>query len=211
MQCGGADGKGQEKKDIAPKAGDKESSEEDQLNSSDTHRGRQLPPGMKVKKRVSGEEATSPKLNSLENVAEKVQGSHTEQVEAGKITTGFTGKESKCVPSSSTQASRDSDTTKATSNKAESSDTRNLQDDDDDDVIVVSVKPAVQETSPVTAVQKTLTSFPGFQPASNIKVQQQNPKGLHNLLTSQLQQKKVSEGPLDDSTVGQFLHSLIRS
>ncbi|XP_028991945.1 transcription termination factor 2 isoform X2 [Betta splendens] len=209
MQCGGADDKVQGKKDSGHKGGDKESYqkendemlgaglEKDMLNSSDTYRGKPLPSGMKVKKSVSSEDATIPKPKSVENVAEKVQEkakeSHTEHEEVDKITAKPVGRESayKFVPSSSTQASRGSDTTKPKSNKDESNDTRNLQDDDDD-VIVVSVKNATQKTPPLTAVQKTLTNFPGFQPAAKFKVPQQNPKGLHSLLTSQLRQKKAT-------------------
>lgn len=225
MQCGGGDDKGQEKKDSETihKAEEKEGYqkenvervgaglEEEKLNSSDTYRGKQLPLGMKLKKRVSGEEATSPKPNSVEKVTEKMQDmtkeSHTEQGEADKTAAkqaDLTVKESasKSAPSSSTQVSRDSDDTKnPTSNKSESRHTKNPQDDDDDDVVLVSVKPASQKT-PVSAIQKTLTTFPGFQPTSKIKVQQENPKGLHNLLTAQLQQKKVSEGLRKKDMIG---------
>ncbi|XP_034042546.1 transcription termination factor 2 isoform X2 [Thalassophryne amazonica] len=65
-------------------------------------------------------------------------------------------------------------------------------DEDDDDVHVVSVKAAPQKTPPASAVQKTLTAFPGFQPASKFKGQQANSEGLRSLLTSQLKQKKAT-------------------
>ncbi|KAL0963605.1 hypothetical protein UPYG_G00308520 [Umbra pygmaea] len=67
-------------------------------------------------------------------------------------------------------------------------------DDDDDDIQFVSEKPGTKITSPtlVSPVQKTLTSFPGFQPASQVKVQQEDPRVLHSQLTAQLKQKKAT-------------------
>ncbi|KAJ8013108.1 hypothetical protein DPEC_G00049860 [Dallia pectoralis] len=66
-------------------------------------------------------------------------------------------------------------------------------DDDDDDVQFVSAQPAPKTTSPALApVQKTLTSFPGFQPASQLKGQQEDPRALHSQLTAQLKQKKAT-------------------
>uniref|UniRef100_A0A7N6BWE5 Transcription termination factor 2 n=1 Tax=Anabas testudineus TaxID=64144 RepID=A0A7N6BWE5_ANATE len=219
MQCGGSDDKRQEKKNSekSNKAEGKESYqkenvesvragvEEEKLDSSDTYRGKQLPPGMKLKKRVSGEEAISPNPISVEKMTEKMQDkikeNHTEQREADKTTvknTDPTVKDSasKSAPSSRSQASRDSDnTTNPTSNKpmqSESSSTKDSQDNDDDDVVLVSIKPPTQKTAPVPAVQKTLTTFPGFQPTSKFRVQQENPKGLHSLLSAQLQQKKAT-------------------
>uniref|UniRef100_UPI0037E76E70 transcription termination factor 2 n=1 Tax=Semicossyphus pulcher TaxID=241346 RepID=UPI0037E76E70 len=201
-------------------------------NSADTYRGKQLPAGMKVKKRVSDEDKNSSKANSVEQTVDKVpdkaKESHTEQGQAEntipaasakavhpekinqtskdphkdslqKPTNGETRqvektdpavKESvsKSAPSTSIPASRSS-----TSNKqSESSKTKSHQDEDDDDVIVVSVKPAAQKTPPVSAVQKTLTAFPGFNPASKAQAQQGDPRGLRNLLTTQLEQKKAT-------------------
>ncbi|CAG08244.1 unnamed protein product, partial [Tetraodon nigroviridis] len=65
---------------------------------------------------------------------------------------------------------------------------RSQRDDDDEDVVLVSVKPAAQK-SPATAVQQSLTAFPGFQPASRIKPAD-DPRGLRRLYTTQLQQVK---------------------
>ncbi|CAL8240466.1 unnamed protein product [Merluccius merluccius] len=64
-------------------------------------------------------------------------------------------------------------------------------DDDDDDVQIVSVKEPTT-ISPLAAVQKTLTSFAGFRAAPQVKGQQDDPQGLRNLLTTQLQQKKAT-------------------
>ncbi|XP_041700417.2 transcription termination factor 2 [Coregonus clupeaformis] len=65
---------------------------------------------------------------------------------------------------------------------------------DEDDVQFVSVQPGTQTTTlvPVALVQKALTSFPGFQPASQVKGQQEDPRALHSQLTAQLTQKKAT-------------------
>uniref|UniRef100_A0A8C7CFY2 Transcription termination factor 2 n=1 Tax=Oncorhynchus kisutch TaxID=8019 RepID=A0A8C7CFY2_ONCKI len=67
-------------------------------------------------------------------------------------------------------------------------------DEDDDDVQFVSVQPGTQTTTqvPVPLVQKALTSFPGFQPASQFKGQREDPRALHSQLTAQLKQKKAT-------------------
>uniref|UniRef100_A0A4W6DPZ4 Transcription termination factor 2 n=1 Tax=Lates calcarifer TaxID=8187 RepID=A0A4W6DPZ4_LATCA len=233
MQCGGGNEKGREEKDneASHKAEVKETyqkenmeslgagveeKEEERLNSSDTYKGKQLPPGMKLKKRVSDEERNGHKDNIVEKMTDKMldetEANHTKQGEtktdistSSKPTTGETclvkqanptvkESASKCAPSnSSTQAPRDSVNTRSpTSNKprhSESIQTKNQHDEDD--VVLVSVKPATQK-APVSAVQKTLTTFPGFQPASKVKGQQEDPRGLHSLLTAQLQQKKAT-------------------
>ncbi|XP_017285609.1 transcription termination factor 2 isoform X2 [Kryptolebias marmoratus] len=84
------------------------------------------------------------------------------------------------APCRSIQASRDS---KQTETHKDDDD-----DDDDDDVVLVSVKPATQKTPPVTAVQKTITSFPGFKSAAQVG----DPKGMHSLLSAQLKQSKAT-------------------
>uniref|UniRef100_A0A8C2CVV3 Transcription termination factor 2 n=1 Tax=Cyprinus carpio TaxID=7962 RepID=A0A8C2CVV3_CYPCA len=60
--------------------------------------------------------------------------------------------------------------------------------DEEGDVQLVSVQPPTQQSAPTPAapVQKTLTSFPGFQPASK------DPSALHSHLTAQLKQKKAT-------------------
>ncbi|XP_066497523.1 transcription termination factor 2 [Hoplias malabaricus] len=66
--------------------------------------------------------------------------------------------------------------------------------DEDDDVQIVSVQPGPESTSkiPTTIVQKSITSYPGFQPASNFKDQKEDPRALHTQLTEQLKQKKAT-------------------
>lgn len=201
---------------------------DDKHRSSDTYRGKQLPPGMKLKKRVSDEENNSPKENSVEKRTEKIQdtpeqnrikqGEAEKGISSSSVTTVHSEssnkhqlktqqpsdaetsqvKETKQIleNSSCTHASRDSDSSRSPipdkPTQPESSQPNSPENnDDEDDVVLVSVKPAPQKTPPVSTVQKTLTNFPGFQPASNVKKPAENPKGLQNLLTVQLQQKKV--------------------
>nr|XP_033469176.1 transcription termination factor 2 [Epinephelus lanceolatus] len=247
MQRGGGDKKSEEKdsearegcqkENVASVGARAEEKEKGKLDSSDSYRGKQLPPGMKLKKRVSDEERSSPKADSVDKTTDKVQDkakeNHTEQGVAEKTSSTSTVKAvhpvkvnqtsqephkgstqqptsgetcqvkqtdpavkesvSKSAPSSSRRDSENTKnptTTKPT--QPESSGTKIHQDDDDDDdddVVVVLVKPATQKTPPVSAVQKPLTAYAGFQPASKVKGQQD---GLRTMLTAQLQQKKAT-------------------
>uniref|UniRef100_A0A671NX69 Transcription termination factor 2-like n=1 Tax=Sinocyclocheilus anshuiensis TaxID=1608454 RepID=A0A671NX69_9TELE len=66
--------------------------------------------------------------------------------------------------------------------------------DEEDDVQLVSVQPPTQQSAPTSAtpVQKTLTSFPGFQPASKVQGRSEDPRALHSHLSAQLKQKKAT-------------------
>ncbi|KAI3355711.1 hypothetical protein L3Q82_004301 [Scortum barcoo] len=180
MQCGGG---GEKKREESQKAEERGScqkenvesvgaavgeEEEGRLNLSDTYRGKQLPPGMKVKKRVSDEERNSPKANSAEKTTDKAQDktkeNQTEQAEAGK--TIPTASVKVAPPEKLNQTSQDPHKPKEPTN----GETRVVEQAD----------------------STTLTTFPGFQPASKVKGQQGDPRGLHNLLTTQLQQKKAT-------------------
>uniref|UniRef100_A0A674PHD4 Transcription termination factor 2 n=1 Tax=Takifugu rubripes TaxID=31033 RepID=A0A674PHD4_TAKRU len=193
--------------------------EEDDLKSeiSGTYRTKDLPPGMKLKKKVPDKEKNSPKVNGGGKLQEKVNyaseqvpgeaeknlsPSLAKSVNMKKVSVTTKDSDPKkpstdktCIessPSSFTQASKDSITVHRTSDKPSQSTDSHLSSkgQDEDDVVLVSVKPAAQK-SPATAVQKVLTTYPGFQPASNIK-SQDDPRGLRNLLTAQLQQKKAT-------------------
>lgn len=221
-----AEGRESNQKENVKSKGAGEKDEEGKLNPSDTYRGKQLPAGMKVKKRVSDEERKSPKPNAVEKMTEKVKDkikeNHTQTKEGEKTISSSSVKTarpekmhqisqdphkdttrvveqtvkesvSKSARSGSTDASRNSASNKPTQPTESSQTKNNVDNDDDDDVVVVSVKPAAQKTPPASTVQKTLTTFPGFQPASKVKPQQGDPQGLHSLLTAQLQQKKVSK------------------
>lgn len=175
--------------------------------ASDTYRGKQLPAGMKVKKRLSDEER--PKGNGARNGTEKVKAKSRESssrtdedksIPASNIEPVRPEKTRPAVqdpPKDKDHPIKDSKTTEDQTSECqqqstESSRAKNRQEDDDDEVVLVSVKPAPVKSPPVSAVQKTLTAFPGFQPASSVKSQQEDPRGLHNLLSAQLKQKKVS-------------------
>ncbi|XP_051938309.1 transcription termination factor 2 [Hippocampus zosterae] len=62
---------------------------------------------------------------------------------------------------------------------------KQCQDDEDDDFALVSVKPPQKphQTLTSTAIQKPLTSYSAFQPASHV---------MHKMLSTQLQQKKAT-------------------
>ncbi|XP_056321311.1 LOW QUALITY PROTEIN: transcription termination factor 2 [Danio aesculapii] len=66
--------------------------------------------------------------------------------------------------------------------------------DEDDDVQLISVQPPTQQSAPTPAapVQKTITSYPGFQIASKVQGQSEDPRALHSQLTAQLKQKKAT-------------------
>uniref|UniRef100_A0AAY5F3B0 Transcription termination factor 2 n=1 Tax=Electrophorus electricus TaxID=8005 RepID=A0AAY5F3B0_ELEEL len=86
-------------------------------------------------------------------------------------------------------------------------------DDGDDDVQLVSVQPAPQLTSPAALVQTTLTSYPGFHAASQVKGQEEDPRALHNQLSTQLKQKKATLSAVNVSVLpdkGERLKSQVK-
>ncbi|XP_068602263.1 transcription termination factor 2 [Brachionichthys hirsutus] len=101
----------------------------------------------------------------------------------------------KCSPSSNVSKHTDNagqHTSHNSTQPTESTRSQNYQEEEeeeeeDDDVVLVSATPATHKSSPSAAVQKTLTTFPGFQPSSKVKPQQEGCKGL---LTAELQKKK---------------------
>lgn len=190
---------------------------------SDMYRGKQLPAGMKVKKRLSAEE--SAKENKVEQVKAKSgesdnsgkedksnPTSNIEPVHPEKTSSVYQDlhKDKNLKPeqplksslsksstkSGSQSSNQDSENTQEQMSECPTLSTKtsrkDQQEEDDDEVVLVSVKPATTRSPPVSAVQKALTAFPGFQPASKVKSQQGDPRGLHNLLSAQLKQKKVS-------------------
>lgn len=187
--------------------------EKEDVLKSKFYQSKDLPPGMKLKKKVSDTEESIPKVNGVEKLQEKEVSATAKTLQKDSDLKKSTDAKTsdltrdceltdptidKALDKSSrsrfTQASKDSITSVHTSGKPSQSTDSHLpetcQDDDDDDVVLVSVKTAAQK-SPATAVQKTLTTYPGFQPSSKIK-SQNDPRGLRGLLTAQLQQKKVS-------------------
>ncbi|KAF7644806.1 hypothetical protein LDENG_00215460, partial [Lucifuga dentata] len=229
MQCGERHEKGEEKDSHAShdgeekecdRKGDVESKSAEQqkekLDPSDTYRGKELPAGMTIKKRVS-EEEDRPKADgemTKENLSEgrKVEKSRSSSsVHADKTSNNCCeeqrerdsgGKRSVKSASSQdppqapdqhhkptnshSQPAATRDTSAPTSTNTPAGECINV--DDDDDVQLVSLKSAAQKTPPFSAVQKPITSCPGFQ----VKGQQGDPKHLHSLLAAQLKQKKAT-------------------
>uniref|UniRef100_A0A8C9U0E8 Transcription termination factor 2 n=1 Tax=Scleropages formosus TaxID=113540 RepID=A0A8C9U0E8_SCLFO len=67
----------------------------------------------------------------------------------------------------------------------------------DDEVLLVSVEPGTKQNFPAVTVstnpvQTALTSFPGFQLTSRDKAKEEDPRVLHNQLSIQLKQKKAT-------------------
>ncbi|XP_072253563.1 transcription termination factor 2 isoform X2 [Leuresthes tenuis] len=240
MQVGGREQRDEEKKSSETSHKDKcqkenvgaegagKEEKEGKLNASDTYRGKELPPGMKVKKRVSSEDSSNSKANRVEEITNKTQDvtkeKHVEQEEASKnipppevedvhfekinktspksaphqpideethlVNQTEPTEQRSCAKSAASrcsQASTDSGCGVSSDVEADKTETHQ-DDDDDDDVVLVSVKPATHKSSPVSAVQKPLTSFPGFQSAAKVG----DPKGMHSLLAAQLKQKKAT-------------------
>ncbi|XP_054887593.1 transcription termination factor 2 isoform X2 [Poeciliopsis prolifica] len=188
--------------------------EERKVSAPETYRGKLLPAGMKVKKRISSEESSKSKADGVDRTAagtqDKAGKSSGEEGESGKTspvcpdahknipqeaTNSQTPSSSqneptaeksvaKSVPGRSSQSSRGGNCTVSADIATETH-----QEEQDDDVVLVSVKPAARQTPPaLSAVQKTITSFPGFQSAAPVG----DPKGTHCLLSAQLQQKKAT-------------------
>lgn len=172
---------------------DAKTKEAENLPSSNTYHGRPLPAGMKVKKSIQEEYKTLPKTSE---VTRNITGNNSNKERATKTSSREKAanleqdnkntqvvKEKSHPQSSCVSSPKDSESCIPQSGE------------EDDDVVLVSVKPAAPKPSPSppqTMVQKTLTTFPGFQPASEIQNPQGDPRGLRNLLTSQLQQKKAT-------------------
>uniref|UniRef100_A0A3P9JC95 Transcription termination factor 2 n=1 Tax=Oryzias latipes TaxID=8090 RepID=A0A3P9JC95_ORYLA len=89
-------------------------------------------------------------------------------------------------PSNSSHASRSPGCVAILDEDSEES--RSNRDETYDDVVFVSEKPASQKTTPTSAIQKTITNFPGFQCVAK----QGGPKERLNLLSVQLKQKKAT-------------------
>lgn len=202
---------------------------------STTFRGKDLPPGMKFKKKVSNDEKNHSKESGVRKLQIQVKhvsdddhrvpeeaerssssssGAHEDKLNTNtqdlqedsdlkkpaddKTSTKLsnsTAAKTLDEPSSSslTRASKDSSASAPTSAKPSPSTGSRCHPSNKgpgtDDVVLVSVKPAAQK-SPAAAVQKTLTTFPGFQPASQVKCAE-DPRGLRGLFTAELQKVKV--------------------
>ncbi|XP_068428382.1 transcription termination factor 2 [Clinocottus analis] len=207
---GRAEGGERHQKENVESTGDddeeEEEEEEGKLDTADSYRGRPLPPGMKVKKRVSDEEKKNrAEADGVGKLTEKKE----EERKENRVVSSSGGPEKnnpasrrphEATPPRPTEV----DHTKQGVSEAppsgnrdaairapgpEPSPTRTHQLDEDDDVVLVSVKPAAQKTPPVSGVQTTLTAFAGFQP---VKAPPADARGMQRLLAAQLQQKKAT-------------------
>ncbi|XP_056288050.1 transcription termination factor 2 [Pseudoliparis swirei] len=162
-----------------------------------SHRGKPLPPGMKMKKRVSDEEENRLAAGSggvlMENQTEEDQ-TEEDQTEEDQTEEDQTEEDQ-------TEENQTEEEVSTSSGKADPASWRppkalpppqEEEEEEEEDVVVVSVKPATQKTPPVAAVQKTLTAFAGFQPACKVKGQPADPRELQGRLSAQLQQKKAT-------------------
>ncbi|XP_054643209.1 transcription termination factor 2 isoform X2 [Dunckerocampus dactyliophorus] len=188
MHCGPSDGKGggEMSSDVAEKESDqkakveKKSAEGKQI-AADTHRGKELPAGMTLKKRSSEQEGDNLKASSEEE--EKTPPpSNAKAAEQTKQQLA-----ARATASASTNVGSSDDT-----NKPGRPSQSRTQQNKEDDVVFVSVTPPAQKIPPASAIQKTLTAYPGFQPASKVNGPLNDPQGMHKLLSVQLQQKKAT-------------------
>uniref|UniRef100_A0A671NX52 Transcription termination factor 2 n=1 Tax=Sinocyclocheilus anshuiensis TaxID=1608454 RepID=A0A671NX52_9TELE len=181
---------------------------------SESWRNKTLPAGMKIKKRVSNDERLRSKAedgacpespNSVNESVQRPSESKTslkDQQEKKPTKTGSSPQ----IPSKSSsacdkKASVENETKDDHSNKQSTANLKSSNiarfgewSDEEDDVQLVSVQPPTQQSAPTSAtpVQKTLTSFPGFQPASKVQGRSEDPRALHSHLSAQLKQKKAT-------------------
>ncbi|GAA6089582.1 transcription termination factor 2 [Tachysurus ichikawai] len=140
--------------------------------------------------------------------------------EPGNIPKHVPKKDSQASPGSPLEgvsASRQSNTNSAQQKTVKSpfGDWSDDDDDDDDDVQLVSVHPGCQQISsgPAAPLQKTLTSYPGFQLMSKGINQEDDPTAVHNQLTAQLKQKKATLSSVNVSALpdkGERLKSQVK-
>uniref|UniRef100_A0A668AUX7 Transcription termination factor 2 n=1 Tax=Myripristis murdjan TaxID=586833 RepID=A0A668AUX7_9TELE len=271
-------GESDQKSDVESRNAGEEKEEKSKLNPSHTYAGKPLPPGMKIKKRVSDEERNRESKTEVEtqdkskesrkaerdgeekhstssvkspqadetretskdphkdSTLQSTAASKAAEINSGKEADAEMKKTPRDTAATQTPAQPDAAPAKdrqdkprpdSRHDKPQNTDAKGskgskvttqfgeFSDDggDDDDVQFVSAKPAAQKTPPVTAVQKTLTSFPGFQPASQVKGQQDDPQGLRSLLSAQLKQKKTTLSVVNVSALpdkGQRLRTQVK-
>ncbi|XP_055005222.1 transcription termination factor 2-like [Boleophthalmus pectinirostris] len=162
-----------------------EAKENGELGPSNTSQQRVLPAGMKLKK-------CTLKEDSNKKQAEQTRATAKEQ----------TQDQTRSTPTEQTldgQGEPASDSGPADKGSGPFVSTEQEQDkeEDDDEVVLLCVQPPAPKAPAYSAVQKTLTTFPGFQRASKLQPTQDHPHGLRNMLSSQLQQKKATLGAVN--------------
>ncbi|TNN60925.1 Transcription termination factor 2 [Liparis tanakae] len=201
-------GGGGEGGEAGPEAAGRERHQKENVEEAvHSHRGKPLPPGMKMKKRVSDEEENRLAAGSGEVLTEN----QTEENQTEENQTEENQTEQNQTEEAVSTSSGEADPASWRPPKAspppqqEEEDEDEDEDEEDDDVVVVSVKPATHKTPPAAAVQKTLTAFAGFQPAWKVKGQPADPRELQGRLTAQLQQRKVNH----NFTAGDVIYYII--
>lgn len=165
---------------------------ENEAAPHNTYHDKVLPPGMKLKKAVlkdppsqsGGSTATEAQKQEAEKTTDKSATTPEEKCGSfGKADEKPQDVQRKAAPEPRHDRAPAEGTT--------------VQEEQDDDLVLVSIQPPPQRPSPQSAVQKTLTTFPGFQKASQQQPPKVDPQGLRSLLSSQLQQKKATLGAVN--------------
>uniref|UniRef100_A0A673GAR6 Transcription termination factor 2 n=1 Tax=Sinocyclocheilus rhinocerous TaxID=307959 RepID=A0A673GAR6_9TELE len=173
---------------------------------SESWRNKTLPAGMKIKKRVSNDERLRSKAedgacpespNSVNESVQRPSESKTSLKDQQEKNSSPSYSTSQDVPVSEKPTALNFQ--KTVPNQSQAKDQKGIArfgewSDEEGDVQLVSVQPPTQQSAPTPAapVQKTLTSFPGFQPASKVQGRSEDPSALHSHLSAQLKQKKAT-------------------
>uniref|UniRef100_A0A8B9LSG6 Transcription termination factor 2 n=1 Tax=Astyanax mexicanus TaxID=7994 RepID=A0A8B9LSG6_ASTMX len=180
-------------------------------------RNKQLPAGMKIKKRTSDEE----RKNSGSGEVAATGAKDTEASNETVTSTPSPQPAKADNPNSTLEVPNGTQATESNPSQEKTQKSKSSINspfgefsDEDDDVQLVSVQPGPVQASqtPTRQVQKTLTSYAGFQPASKVK-SKEDPRALHSQLTSQLKQKKATLSAVNVSALpdkGERLKSQVK-
>ncbi|XP_024141812.1 transcription termination factor 2 [Oryzias melastigma] len=190
-----------------------ESCQKEITENLSTYHSKTLPQGMKIKKRISSDDSskTDGKENTTVETEKKLEGAQNKkstsnaEVQPDKINqissdahkslqindTALPGNQydppvHKSVTES--EPSRGSHASRNAGCVVYSDESSSQRDESNDDVVFVSEKAAPQKTPPTSAIQKTITNFPGFQCVAKLG----GPKERQSLLSVQLKQKKAT-------------------
>ncbi|KAF6717042.1 Transcription termination factor 2 [Oryzias melastigma] len=206
-------GEREKNKDTNQTADRGESCQKEITENVSTYHSKTLPQGMKIKKRISSDDSskTDGKEKTTVETEKKVEGAQNKkstsnaEVQPDKINqissdahkslqindAALPGNQydppvhksvTESEPSRGSHASRNTDCV------VYSDESSSQRDESNDDVVFVSEKAAPQKTPPTSAIQKTITNFPGFQCVAKLG----GPKERQSLLSVQLKQKKAT-------------------
>ncbi|XP_028847991.1 transcription termination factor 2 isoform X2 [Denticeps clupeoides] len=160
-----------------------------QGNKVELWRNKAVPPGMKIKKRLSDDKDQKTCSAAASEEQERVCDDNAE--DAGKDSAAVGRRKENVEEPCPTSGDAEKPQCQRRATGAS---------DSDDDVLVVAVQPACRP-SPSVPVQKSLTCYPGFQPASQFRRKQEDPWVLHSQLSAQLKQKKATLSMVDVSAL----------